>query len=427
MKTKNILLAATLLYSLFVTAQAQNDKWGSFDGIQSTFNNVFNSDPFEKEARKALRLFMLRTNDISMFMKVDIALKRNELGNGFYYTVKEKKNSMYAEFDWDNLAQSMHVITSAHREGILKENVGIPFTTDKGTNHYQYTDKEGYWYTPFDDPNNPGLYVKTNAKQAAINQLNELLDISDFLNYEILMNRIKKLTTGLLYHHKIHLGEPNFIEIFLHQMEKHIVGATSSQSQQKMKEAIEALMNERYSEIVGFPVFIHWALIYSPDIIKGKYNVVEAKVSCNNLPNECTKLTVASGKEKGKFMVFDQYDRLILINSKKEGTVKYNYDRDLSVILPPAMTFAETVFYNRKQNAGDKRKKEMDETIKEAKEKAKKKGGKDEKQKEKEKERLRNEELAKLEEQLKEAVTPQEREEIQQKIKELKELIENNN
>lgn len=47
--------------------------------------------------------------------------------------------------------------------------------------------------------------------------------------------------------------------------------------QEKLNNAIKAILNGQSTEMVGFPVFMYWALLYSPDLIKAKINVTEKK------------------------------------------------------------------------------------------------------------------------------------------------------
>jgi len=122
------------------------------------------------------------------------------------------------------------------------------------------------------------------------------------------------------------------------RLEKLIKGIANVGNSNDLKEVIKALLNEKYAELIGFPVFIHWAFLYSPDLIKSKFNVSEKKFDCNGIPGGCTELTVLSGEDKGKSMRFDQYNRLIFIDAKKEGTAQFQYGFDFTVNLPKAYT-----------------------------------------------------------------------------------------
>ena len=108
-------------------------------------------------------------------------------------------------------------------------------------------------------------------------------------------------------------------------------------------ETIKKLLSKELEVIGGFPIFIHWAIIYSPEVIKKHYGnkVSETTFDCDGFSNACTKLTIISGKEKGKLMLFDRYGRLVFIDTKGEGTALFQYDRDITVNLPPAYTMQD--------------------------------------------------------------------------------------
>lgn len=101
------------------------------------------------------------------------------------------------------------------------------------------------------------------------------------------------------------------------------------------------------SSLVGFPVLIHWAMLYSSETLKGQFPVTESEVGCPDGGTGCNKFTVSSGKERGKSMTFDQFGRLVYIDALKDGFVRYSYDMDLTVNLPPAITFQEAVNQHR--------------------------------------------------------------------------------
>lgn len=298
MKIKYITLIAVLLFSLYVPAQAQSDEGSVWDGIEGTLNNMFD-DPIQRT--EAGRLFMLFSSDISFIMKAhnDEEFKRISQGPISLYTSSEASDaSIYGEFDWDNRALSMHFKESATNQtmGIAMSETVLPLTkkSNKTPDHYQFTDKDGYWYVP-----NDSGYVKFNAKKAV---------------------------TG-------------FSGLGLESLEAEMASAFGAES---FRNEIRNLLNDRYLSIAGFPVFIHWAFLYSPDYVRARYNVTEQTIHYSENAS-LTKLTVASGTEKGKFLLFDQYNRLIYIDSKKEGSIEFFYGRDLTVTLPPARTMSDVI------------------------------------------------------------------------------------
>ena len=423
MKTKYIILTIAILFSIGKTVNAQNDLQDMFAGFEATTREKYSN--VSDDVKEGLRQYWLRQSDIRMTMEsvkggVAIINSGGKIGNNSDLN----NGKIYAEFDWDNKALMMHLTAD---EAIVEESIfGVPFNFEKnqGTNHKQYTDKDGYWYVPYDDPNGVHDYIKFNAKQTA----QGALEVGQDLLMEIWLNDTATQLLGLVelftsdfwfYNLKEIVADPDTLT----EKELEALGdAITYKKLEKIKEALKVLYDEKMAETVGFPVFIHWALMYSPNSIKAKFETDDDIITYNGISN-CTKLTVLSGPDKNKSMIFDQYDRLIFINALQDGTAKYYYDKDVTVIIPAATTLGSMLGGIEVANK-EKSAKESSEEAKKAIEEAKNEAEKEATRK-KEIERLRNEELAKLEEQLKEAVTPQEREAIQQKIKELKELREN--
>jgi hypothetical protein len=429
MKTKYIILTISILFSICKPTQAQNDEGSFFDGLQETLIEAA-SNSTNPAVRDKLRKFMLGKGDIQMWMNAEYEKENPEISYGKSYGIwtqnEAYKSQIYGEFDWDNKALMMKSTTTAYDKSYLIILPGIA-TGDKAKNPeetiVQYTDKDGYWYVPYDDPNGVHDYIKFNAKQAAIGAIKDFQTISPQLQaadgVAILMGIHKNIDWSIFKEtgdFEKALGGKKIMDLLKDGKQSY------ADLQKKLKEALKVLYDKKMAETVGFPVFIHWALMYSPDYIRARETVHTDKYDCNGKKNGCTKLTVtSSGENKDKYMEFDQYDRLTYINSLKEGTVRFAYGKDLTVNLPPAITLGSMIGGIEVANAKSENDKKRWESYFEA------QALKKEVERKREIERLRKEELEKLEEQLKEAVTPQEREEIQQKIKDLKELIEKEN
>lgn len=430
MKTKNI-ITIVLFCSFYITVQTQNDNENLLANVQATINNAI--EEASDKVAKPSRMDMLRKSDIRLRMIAKNDKGRTRLdnpgptatggGDGFYM-YKSGNDEIYAEFDWDNVALSMlgSGSTTEYYDG-TKAMGGTEIYKEVGDEIMQYTDKDGYWYVPYDDPNGKHKHIKFNAKELIVGGLNDLIDLASEENAENLMFLLEETFKTIDWddlgyeYHAIAITASGTLNEMIKKL-------ASEETKKQLKDGLKELISEELSQIGGFPIFIHWALLYSPDSIKAKFQHKETTVPFRGIPN-CTKIQVTSGEESGKSMIFDQYDRLVFINALNDGTAEYFYDKDVTVKIPPAATLSsimgEFQTANKEESSGEAKESTVD-ALKAALEAANK-----EAERKKEIERLRNEELAKLEEQLKEAVTPQEKEAIQQKIKELKELREKEN
>lgn len=349
MKTnKQVLLRAILLCMIILSnmnlAQAQSPSGPWWDGLKEGLENFVNDLENSPKAKEAWRWMMIYNNDIRMWMEGGITN-----GGG------SSNESIYAEFDWDNLAEKMVV------KGIEK---GGPVVSTL------YTDKTGNLYSPYE-----GGYIKINVPKTILD-LNGKIDLlgKSIAVQELLKANMIEMGAALIYFQQI-LGEvfngkdPLLsIAIFIYQLTgqnptflSDLKGLSGDLNVQEFREfllenglsdAIASMLEymqkaDDMSSLVGFPVLIHWAMLYSSETLKGQFPVTESEVGCPDGGTGCNKFTVSSGKERGKSMTFDQFGRLVYIDALKDGFVRYSYDMDLTVNLPPAITFQEAVNQHR--------------------------------------------------------------------------------
>lgn len=355
MKTKHILLA--MIFISYVSLQAQssssskyNDPW---NGIQNSVNNLFTDTKLSPELEKLLWWAMIQNGDIIMWMnatygdEAHIKLKGG-MPIGHFTTASNKE--IYGEFDWDNKALSLR---SKSDESFSSLHIGaIPILGRKNPAEEitQYTDKDGYWYVPY-NPEKEGdwqgpeqniKYLKFNAKKFAASAMEGYIDLYDDLHMENIGYAIYYLLENFDWEALGFDFEEEWAEdnaVYLMKLFQEFNGELTAE----MKEIIKQLLDKELAHKIGFPVFIHWAFMYRPDVIRKKFEVDEKQFYCyDSMPDHlCTKLTVKSGPEKGKFMIFDKFNRLVYIDAGKEGTVEYAYDLDLTVNLPPAYNMAD--------------------------------------------------------------------------------------
>ncbi|SRR5690606_2956856 len=333
---KTILTTLLLVFSFpFLQAQGggSNNADASFwDGLAGSLDKYVNKFEMSPEAREALRWMSIYNTDIRMWMDGehgDARSGQNPFGS------KPAGGSIYAEFDWDNLAEKM--IVDGGKESEVES-------------YTAYTDRHGNFIVPYES-----TYLRMNPKKAILDNRLEILGAAfdlallvDLLYpyvadaHSLLVAAILDLGMGagpLATEIIVLLNMLNELGMAYPSKEAFIEGTVSPE---KVKELLDQLAQEKVTSTVGFPVFIHWALMYSPDLLKAHFPVTDSKVECpdGSGPN-CTQSTVSRGPEKGKSMTFDSFGRLVYINAKKEGRVRYAYDRDLTVNIPRSITFQQ--------------------------------------------------------------------------------------
>lgn len=360
MKTnKQVLLRAILLCMIILSnmnlAQAQSPSGPWWDGLKEGLENFVNDLENSPEAKEAWRWMTIYNTDIQMWMEGGVSSSSG---------VSKGKESVYAEFDWDNLAEKL-VVTGIERSGPVVNTL--------------YTDKAGNLYSPYE-----GGYIKINVPKLMLD-LNGSIDImgKTFPVQELLKANMVYLGKAVdlverligivpdrtaedpygwamsyldIIYHFIYFStglKPGFID----QLEDAREDLNAQEFSAFLLEnglsegLADMLANLQragdMSNIVGFPVFIHWAMLYSSETLKGQFPVTESEVGCPDGGTGCNKFTVSSGKERGKSMTFDQFGRLVYIDALKDGFVRYSYDMDLTVNLPPAITFQEAVNQHR--------------------------------------------------------------------------------
>lgn len=439
MKTHYILIILVLTFCFGATAQMANSQGGDdpWDNLQNTFNDFFtdNSDKLEKLSR----WYWLRQNDIRMWMDADY---ENESESFFFYSIDKygdenndatgvsmastaHKGSIYGEFDWDNKALMLKGTTTAYettyKAAINGKSLGEKTKKNPEEIIVQYTDKDGYWYVPYDDPNYQGtgeqMYIKFNAKQMAINYMQDYLELSKNIDYFKVYLFLYNILENFNWEALGFDFEDDWAEWNSEQMIRDIM-ESNGEINKRIEELIKELLDKENAEKAGFPIFIHWALMYNPDFIKEIETVSETKVTFGGNPN-CTQLTVTSaGDNKGKSMIFDEYDRLVFINSLKEGTVRFAYDKDVTVKLPAAVDMSDLITGFSKMEGQKRAEQETEENYKEIIEEL----HREDKKKEEILEYIEKE-IRELEVKKEQAITKKDRDEYQEIIDELKDIL----
>jgi len=390
MKTTYIHIALLLLLSFSLQAQTETNEAYSY--LASTFN-YFTDDAVktaDNSNEKSDGIIDIITGvfkkigfwekfmqgDIRMEMTVGDVENRRDLhseGTDFeHYRYRSGKDGIDAQFDWDNRALEMKV-SAVKKEYTFDAKAwgGKPFY-ESGGSHKQYTDINGYWYVPVQFEGQSfaieGLsgekHVRFNAKQMAVANLNDILDLSIDLMTDKLASELIGLTSIIDFTNpKILIAGDGVLGLLVMTLIDKEFGKNSWNNlenlgdekqleiQKELKETIKTLLSKELEAIGGFPVFIHWAFFYSPEVIRAKYGnkVTPKPFDCEGVSNGCLKFTVKSGPDKGKSMTFDRQGRLKHINALKEGTATYYYDQDITVKIPEALDLG-WYFGNKKRN-----------------------------------------------------------------------------
>ena len=331
-------ITTLLLLCSFPFLQAQsggtdNSEDSFWEGLAGSLDKFVNNFEMSPEAKEALRWMSIYDTDIQMWMDGEHGDARAGQQNPF--GSKSAGGSIYAEFDWDNLAEKM----------IVEGGKDAEFET-----YTAYTDRHGNFIVPYE-----GTHLRMNPKKAILDNSLEILGASFYLEqfvdllypylaeaHSFLVSVILELGMGagpLGSELLSFLNELSEFGMLYPGKEAFIEGTISPEN---VKELLDKLAQEKYTSTVGFPVFIHWALMYSPDLLKAHFSVTDTTVECpdGSGPN-CTQSTVTSGPEKGKSMTFDPFGRLVYINAKKDGRVRFAYGKDLTVNIPQSITFQQ--------------------------------------------------------------------------------------
>ena len=340
MKTKHIILTAFIYFLGIVPATAQSEP-GPFDGLQNTLNEFADvaSDAYDYLAEaynEQVRLGMLAQSDIRMMMKAKFdeeSIRALPYGYATLFNshTTARETSMYAEFDWQNMAE---MIDARSSESTITANLGpiSGTSTNEAERSIMYVDGGGYWYVPTDQYG----YVQVNLQnqmQRVANTLELSLDLAIEAGVTEMMDQLALMA---LIDWNIFGGSPVPEMPFelLQMLQDPDIDVTG----ELLRELLEQQMQNHFQLLGNLPPFIHFAMVISPTLARAHFNVSEQTVTYRGEPN-CTKMTVLSGDDAGYISIFDQYGRLIHLRDTDDATADYWYDRDVTVNIPQSVRF----------------------------------------------------------------------------------------
>ena len=356
MNPLRIIAATTLILGLGGLAHAQSDQGpDASGGIQSTLGELAADASEDVGAlyQQAVNGFWLNNSDIRMTMKAhdegsgqigaDGSVSPLELFGPFVITEEASDSSLYAKFDRQNMAMSMRARDSGGQSSIGLPMTGLSLdTSSEATDVTMYFDAAGNVYVPT-DASGTGGYVRANLGdviggmlgtfqfgiQAAMESgAAEMLDYLggiagvNYGNTEV-AGLFPEGTQGLLSEYADYASWND--ETQSYEVDSDGLGPL----QQQLLELYLELAQIRYDELVRFPL-VNFAFVFSPTLARSYGNTREESVTWDGLPG-ATKFTVTSGSDAGYVIIFDWFDRLVLLKDTDGSTAEYMYDVDVTV------------------------------------------------------------------------------------------------
>jgi hypothetical protein len=339
MQVKHSYLTLILLLGFGAPAQAQVEP-GPLDGVQSSVNQFIEgaAEAFEslKQAYdEYIRLGMLMDSDIRMSMNAEFEGDSFGVFGLFNSWSTEREGSLYAEFDWQNLAESMHVRSSASEAGISSMLLNLGDTREVPAKDFMmYIDSQGLWYVPTKD----GTYIRVDLARQ-MQQMAKTLQVGIEMAIEA---KAAQMLDQLAVLALMELPDGadswlnEFVPVEVLTTAYSLASPGTSITEEALKPLLKNLAEFRARKVEAFPAFIHFAFLISPAAARSHFNVSEETVTWRG-QDGCTRMTVVSGKDAGYQVVFDRHGRLIHLRDTAGDTADYWYDRDVTVTLPPAM------------------------------------------------------------------------------------------
>jgi len=346
------LLASILVFGLAGPAYAQStptpaESWAA---IQHAFPPQVN-DAYESAghlySEATHSLWFIMDSDITMTMKSHDEGGTDYIGNplesSIYVFMRSgpSDSSLYAEFDRQNLTMSMRAKSSAS-DGILAGGFpGFSGTVDAGseaTDVTMFFDAAGNVYVPTDD----GQYIKANMNAMVASMISTLeysleaamdSQVTEALN-AMLSELASLLSLDGMDTMSMAYGDSALLDaiIGVHMHLAYNNGTLSPELRQQLRDALRDAMQSRFASFGSFPL-IHFAYVFSPTMVRERGNVREEPTTWQGYGG-ATKFTVASGDDAGYVMIFDVFDRLVLLKDTDGSTATYSYDSDVTVQLP---------------------------------------------------------------------------------------------
>ena len=336
MKKKFLYLTATIILSLSITTYAQNQS-GAFDGLQNSLNQFVDAasetyQNLQQNYDELLRISWLMGTDVRM--RMNAKFDPTSYGNmylGIMTWTTEHTGSLYAEFDWQNMSESIRARSSESEVGAAVAFLGTKTRKNEAQDFMMYVDALGFWYVPTEIEGNE-VYVRVhlmNSIQNVAAGLEIAIEAAIEANVAQMLDQLAILAITAQGDWMSGLIPPEVALAYY--------ASDGNVAEGVLEQALEELALLQYEQISSLPPLIHFAFVISPTLARTQFNVQESTVTWDGQEN-CTKMTVVGGSDNGYVVVFDKYGRLIHLRDTDDGTADYWYDRDVTVNIPPAVS-----------------------------------------------------------------------------------------
>lgn len=333
MKSTGLGLAAVLALVFATPVQAQSEQGlGAFNGIPSSVHELVDgwAQDLGSAYREAVRLGGLTRGDIRMRMRAQGEASAGGIGLGeagaliWWEETPLGEDELYAEFDWANLAMSMRVQSSGSEGSlwVLGEELDA---SQEAQDITMYFDRTGTVYVPIGN----GNYVSANLPNM-FGQMSGALQVGIDNAIESSVGEQLDLLVGLVGMGLVNIP-PGYLDVGIQEiLEEYASSGGADSLLQELRDELERLTRLQFEAIGAFPPLIHFAFIYSPEIVRSSIAVREETVNWQGR-EDCTRMTITSGGDAGYVFVFDRLGRLAHLRDTDGSTATYWYDDDVTV------------------------------------------------------------------------------------------------
>ena len=261
---------------------------------------------------EGVRLWQLFGEDVQMWMNVETETQADgfRLGQYFFFGGEiGSESSMYAKFDWQNMATAMLVTSGESSTGFgytqgaaqVGPNLGGFMFDSEEQSVLMFFDNEGFIYTPYEDELGRGGFIKTDTV-AFMQDMMQALDVGLDLAIESgITEMVDRLlaSLGML----ANAGADDWIFDYIPQevLSEAMLGYFREQgigfggntepddtamsnldlTEDRLRELIREFETAQFDRIRAIPPIIHFAWIISPASMRARFALDERTITCS--------------------------------------------------------------------------------------------------------------------------------------------------